>query len=379
MNISISTFITTFIFGAAMIILLALLLRNKATYSHLGLRFLTLFSWIVLIRLLLPLEFLSFTILVPSTIVMPVVRDILLYNVFSLWGYDITILMIMIFIWFWGVILYNYKLFKAYRSLSNLSSLPETDNPIVRSLLNKVKEENGIQEEIRLIQNSYITVPSIAGIRNAAILLPDDAFSEQDLLCIFHHELNHYKHHDNLSKLILEIVNSFYWWNPLFYLLKAQIATIFEFRADTDSINEMQISPITYMKCLLQIYEKQLVNNTPTISAAFCATNQQSMLQRFTYMAKTSDRHREHIVLVLAACLCLLMGSFSLIFEAHSISPEQAKDTYSLDDTDSAWILYNSQKKYILYIDGKARSEISKPNEEPFCNLQRYYSEKEMP
>lgn len=379
MNISISTFITTFIFGAAMIILLALLLRNKATYSHLGLRFLTLFSWIVLIRLLLPLEFLSFTILVPSTIVMPVVRDILLYNVFSLWGYDITILMIMIFIWFWGVILYNYKLFKAYRSLSNLSSLPETDNPIVRSLLNKVKEENGIQEEIRLIQNSYITVPSIAGIRNAAILLPDDAFSEQDLLCIFHHELNHYKHHDNLSKLILEIVNSFYWWNPLFYLLKTQISTVFEFRADTDSIDKMQISPTVYMECLLRIYKQQLTTYTTSVSTAFCASDNQNMLRRFTYIAKTADRHKEHIVYVLTICLCLLAGSFSLIFEAHSITPEQAKNTYSLYNADSAWILYDSHKKYILYINGTAIGRINDLQKEEIRDLPVYYSEEDMP
>lgn len=362
-----------------MTILLALLLRNKATYSHLGLRFLTLFSWIVLIRLLLPLEFLSFTILVPSTIVMPVVRDILLYNVFSLWGYDITILMIMIFIWFWGVILYNYKLFKAYRSLSNLSSLPETDNPIVRSLLNKVKKENGIQEEIRLIQNSYITVPSIAGIRNAAILLPDDAFSEQDLLCIFHHELNHYKHHDNLSKLILEIVNSFYWWNPLFYLLKTQISTVFEFRADTDSIDKMQISPTVYMECLLRIYKQQLTTYTTSVSTAFCASDNQNMLRRFTYIAKTADRHKEHIVYVLAICLCLLAGSFSLIFEAHSITPEQEKNTYSLYNADSAWILYDSHKKYILYINGTAIGRINDLQKEEIRDLPVYYSEEDMP
>lgn len=57
------------------------------------------------------------------------------------------------------------------------------------------------------------------GIIQPTVLIPCTEYSETDLYLILKHELIHYKRHDIEVKVIMFMVQTLYWFNPLIHLM----------------------------------------------------------------------------------------------------------------------------------------------------------------
>ena len=57
----------------------------------------------------------------------------------------------------------------------------------------------------------------MAGLGRTYLYLPDIPYTEQELELIFKHELFHYRHKDLWYKMLLLIVDTVYWFNPLLH------------------------------------------------------------------------------------------------------------------------------------------------------------------
>jgi len=91
----------------------------------------------------------------------------------------------------------------------------ETDRTVLDSVLNSMK----IKGRPQLFRCSRISSPMLTGFVQAAILLPDLDYTQEELSVVFQHELTHYKRGDIWYKLLLLTANSVHWFNPFVYFM----------------------------------------------------------------------------------------------------------------------------------------------------------------
>jgi len=145
--------------------------------------------------------------------------------------------------------------------------------------------------------NIYI-VPSCAvpmgiGIFKKRILLPRQDYTEQELHYILLHEQTHFRHHDQLIKMLMQILCCIFWWNPLVYLLQKAISQMLEVRCDrevTESADREE-----YMAVLLRLVKD--------------GGGSHSMIERFRRITGQRGRaHRRRAYALAAAFLLVCMG-----------------------------------------------------------------------
>ena len=57
-------------------------------------------------------------------------------------------------------------------------------------------------------------------------------YSDQELYCALLHELFHFYHRDAWIKLLVQLLCSLLWWNPLMYLFQRDVTQTLELHCD---------------------------------------------------------------------------------------------------------------------------------------------------
>lgn len=127
-----------------------------------------------------------------------------------------------------------------------------------RDLFQKTKLELGIPREIILYRCKAVTTPMLVGFRSPSVYLPQEDFDPSDLRLIFLHELTHYKCRDLWRKLLLVLVLSLHWFNPMVYYLSRIFGTDCE--ASCDEMVVQHFEPghrIRYVEAILGVVRLQ--------------------------------------------------------------------------------------------------------------------------
>lgn len=102
-----------------------------------------------------------------------------------------------------------------------------SEESVKQSLKNAVSE-TGLYSEGKgdtgrsfLYGSKEVREPFIIGFKEPILILPEKEYSERVLHFIFLHECYHMRHKDTLYKLFMLLIQSFLWFQPLMYLLKA--------------------------------------------------------------------------------------------------------------------------------------------------------------
>ncbi|HBF4443103.1 TPA: M56 family metallopeptidase [Clostridioides difficile] len=155
------------------------------------------------------------------------------------YGYSIN-LDIFMYIWILGIILISFYHLKAnFKFYSYVENLQEEvlDVNIINILDEQVKKLN-INRRFKVYRVKGIYSPAIIGLRDYKIIIPEKEYSNRELNFIFRHELVHYKRKDNLFKVMVSLVCTIYWFNPICYLLKKQFNELCELSCDEIVIDE---------------------------------------------------------------------------------------------------------------------------------------------
>ncbi|MBD5458171.1 MAG: M56 family metallopeptidase [Lachnospiraceae bacterium] len=102
-----------------------------------------------------------------------------------------------------------------------------SDESVKQSLKNAVSETGlysggkGDTERSFLYGSKEVREPFIIGFKEPILILPEKEYSERVLHFIFLHECYHMRHKDTFYKLFMLLIQSFLWFQPLMYLLKA--------------------------------------------------------------------------------------------------------------------------------------------------------------
>ena len=122
------------------------------------------------------------------------------------------------------------------------------------AVLEKVKAELGIKRRISLRMSSDIKSPLLCGVLFPVVYLPCTPISDDMLRMVFLHELTHYKRKDLIIKWLAVFVNAVHWFNPLAYLLTANVGEACEISCDMDVTRDMdEAEQRLYMRTILDL------------------------------------------------------------------------------------------------------------------------------
>ena len=141
-----------------------------------------------------------------------------------------------------------------YRSLKNKNSCEISEN--ILKIFNECKNELNIQNNIKLVVQEKVNMPSLYGILNSQILLTKETFnlSENEFNCIILHELNHYKSKHHILYLLFGIIEKIHWFNPVIKLAFKTIKQDLEIITDRNVLNA-NVTVKEYCKTILKIAE----------------------------------------------------------------------------------------------------------------------------
>ena len=122
-------------------------------------------------------------------------------------------------LWISGILIMMIFFFQSKIHLHQLktSALP-LQNANVHQLYQHCLEELQIKKNIPIYSTAYISSPILAGCFKPRIYLPISLISDynaQSMRYMLLHELQHYKHKDNLTNDWMNLAMMVYWFNPL--------------------------------------------------------------------------------------------------------------------------------------------------------------------
>ena len=166
---------------------------------------------------------------------------------------QIRILDLLAYIWFFGWCAYLLVVIVSYiiyliRKHKNAVTL--TDNAI----LDEVKRELKIKRHIRIRMSQEVGSPMLVGVIFPVVYIPCREIPDENMRMVFLHELTHYKRKDLVFKWLSLFVNAIHWFNPLAYLLCANVSEACEVSCDMAVTKYMSdTEQKIYMKTILDL------------------------------------------------------------------------------------------------------------------------------
>ncbi len=167
-----------------------------------------------------------------------------LFNIFAyVWFVGMCVYLAIVLIGYWIYIFNKHK-----------KAVAITDN----SLLNDVKKELNIKRNIKIKMLPDIQSPMLAGVLFPVIYIPCKDIPKDNMRLVLLHELTHYKRKDLLIKWFSLFVNAVHWFNPLSYVLCANISESCEISCDMAVTKNMSgDEQKVYMKTILDMVEQE--------------------------------------------------------------------------------------------------------------------------
>lgn len=124
------------------------------------------------------------------------------------------------------------------------------------SVLLQAKRELKIRRNIRVRMSPDVGSPMLVGVLFPVVYMPCKEISQDMMKLVFLHELTHYKRKDLIIKWFALFVNAVHWFNPLSYLISANLSEACEVSCDMEVTKNMNDEgQKLYMKTILELVE----------------------------------------------------------------------------------------------------------------------------
>lgn len=244
-------------------------------------------------------------------------------------------------IWFAGMFIMILSLIKStlrLRSLKN-SALP-LQNQEVRILYHRCLEEMNIHRDIPVCSTAFLKSPMIIGFVKPCIYLPIhliSAYNEAELRYMLLHELQHYRHHDALANVLMNLAGVVYWFHPLVWFSLKEMRNDREIACDTSVLQMLDDDAYAdYGNTLINFAEKISMASFPFSSGL--GGNKNQIQRRIIHIAsyeKPTFAKKLKGTVAFALMVLLLVG----------LTP--ALSAYAADTDHYAWESSSAQISYV--------------------------------
>lgn len=240
-------------------------------------------------------------------------------------------------------------------------------NKAVLEIFEECKSKAAVKQKIDFKSSAFISSPITFGIIRPKIILPIkliNDFSLEDIGFILLHELLHCKRRDSVINLIMCILQTVYWFNPMIYYMRSKIYIDKELACDASVLNVLSTSQhISYGYTLLNFAEKLTVYKFDIVSGIGGSSSQikKRINNIISYKPESKKlKFKNNIALLLTISVVLgatpfisvnasLMDNYN--FSAHNICYEDMSTYFGgyegsfvlYDLNDDAWSIYNEK------------------------------------
>lgn len=267
--------------------------------------FLYLFS---IVRMMIPYEF-SFTRIIPSGKAFSnLCRDT---SIHKIGANQISLFSVLSAIWLIVsatlIIRFFYQYVKTSRELSAYSIRGDEQ---CQRMINRILNTDRKQLNIDVRRSEQIDIPMGAGIFRKSIFLPNEEYSASQLYYILRHEYTHFKNEDLIIKVLIHIYWCIFWWNPVIYLIKRDLAQILEIKCDLDvTANMDSLEKAQYLTTIVTMLKNAGAKKSALAffgTTAFVSKKHNSQtIERFKIVSNSDGCKRKNF---------LFSGSWFLIF-----------------------------------------------------------------
>lgn len=202
----------------------------------------------------------------------------------------------------------------------------------------------GHERKIPVIEHKYVTEPFIMGVFKPRIIVPENISFYRDYILL--HEIQHYINHDLLYKLVMEVLCTVYWWNPLVYIIKYYTSNIFEIRNDliiTENISPNQKVEYAEMLVSMAKYKHHAIDGI--------GLNGGKSFLKPRVLSILNNKKPEKYFRILVIFLIMLICTFFLIVEPSDAS--QLNSNYFIIEESDSYIVENINSTYDVFIDNE--------------------------
>ena len=172
-------------------------------------------------------------------------------------NYRIKLLDLLAYVWFVGMCIYLIIVISSYIIYitgKHKKAVRLTENTV----LNEVKKELKIKRHIKIRMSPDIQSPMLVGVLFPVIYIPCREIPDENMRMVFLHELTHYKIKDLIIKWLSVFVNAVHWFNPLAYLLCANVSEACEVSCDMAVVRGLsEEEKKIYMHTILSLVEQK--------------------------------------------------------------------------------------------------------------------------
>ncbi|MCM1025717.1 MAG: M56 family metallopeptidase [Roseburia sp.] len=347
----------TVITSTALIVITAICLRSRKIFLSIGYKLLAVLIVLTLIRFLCPIE-VSFV----RNIVMPKALSLAVSSIrhtfFSIGKFNISIWFLLECIWYGGILYSVTRMILSYIFLIrfiNRYGDNVTEKEPYASIMTRICD--GRKNTFRICRLPNLDTARQSGAIHPCIMIPAELeLSEEELYYTLYHEFIHYRHHDFLIKLGMNLLSAIYWWNPLCRILAKQLDLLQEIRVDEAVTGGDQEVQTAYYKVLETIGEQLMSASgkptSPTYLTAPRATGSIADLRRRAEMIFYYKKAFLPVFLsLLLLVLGLFIGSYCFTFEAYYVAEQDELKTTEVTP-DEMYAILLDDGTYDIYWDG---------------------------
>ncbi|MFR7991346.1 MAG: M56 family metallopeptidase [Lachnospiraceae bacterium] len=371
MDLTISSVLTTCIWTSILIVALCVLCKSRVAMKRIGPRCMIIVFMVIIIRMFVPIEF-PFTYSWYVEDFLTPFRRLFEFKllerpvIFKVWH-------LLIAVWAVGVLLgivrrvYAYTAFMRYMKL-----LPEESWHVLAEKYQLDLSRYSQIEQIKIVFCQQVDSPYVFGVKTSYLVLPAKEYAKEQFYYILLHEVMHVRNRDVLWKVLIDLLCTVFWWNPVFYYLKREMFQMIEMRNDMQILSLLsEEEKISYMQCLKDV-AVQLAGKDVSFGVAFSRNNLRELHRRMDFIAHFKEFGTCLQLMLCVAVFAFLMLSSVVVVEPYSFD----QDSVGIAMTDDNTYLIKNGDQYEVYIDGVY---IFKTDDlAPFKNVKIYNNSQEV-
>lgn len=276
----------------------------------------------------------------------------------TLWQMEFTLFDVFLVLWCAVTAILCAVYFLRYvQGIRRIRRLSFTEDREAAALLEKIREKYPGCVRVRVVRCTAVTMPMGIGLFDRCVLLPAETYSGEELQHILLHEYIHFRNHDLWTKVLVEVFCRMYWWNPLAYLLKADVEQMLELKCDLHATNGLSaLQRAAYLRTITSCLQKSSVNNskvTPLSTKLFHLSNANAeLIERFKLVAYPVSKNSRKFQVLSIVCFSLLMIFSYMFILQPGYTPEEETGVFYLDDIPlSGYIVKHWDGRYTFYND----------------------------
>lgn len=267
-------------------------------------------------------------------------------------------------IWVVGISILTVRYIISYhRAVRSITKYASPCGPREYTSLDAVKRDTGKSMEVSLCTVPNISVPFGIGIFRKTILLPQNNFTDRELYYILLHEYTHFLNRDIPVKMMVSVFCCIFWWNPVVYLLKADLEQTLEMKCDASVARYLDAQgKAAYLRTIVGVIKQSSAKRpTPYTSTALFKTGRMlDIKERFDVVMSYEVRHDRMLsqiaLFLIGACVFVL--SYSVIPQPVFDIPISIEPNTISFDSSNSFVLHDKEGNYWLCIDAEERTQI---------------------